>query len=128
MAKAATWASVTKIAPDPRGGQGPTEKFEVLTAWVQRSDVGKAEPLHHEVHRLRGRCGLLSYTSMGQHANEPRDHDPRDPDQLRSVHEAFPPKASRVVERRCVVVGVDQQVHVRDYHPALFLRNSSTSS
>ena len=128
IARAAMCESVTRLAPTPRGGQVPPEEGQMLGAGVDRRDVGEPEPLVHVVDRLRGCCRMGENLGVSHQPHEAGRYNPRDADSLRAVDQVFPPAPGGVVMVRPVVVGIDQQVDVRDYQPAFGPAKSSASS
>ena len=128
IARAAMWASVTRLAPTPAGGQVPAQQRQMLRAGVEGRDMGELEPLLHVVNCLDGRCGALAHTPVREHPHEASRHYPGNPDPLRAVDQAPPtsdvPRRGRAL-RRCTR---RPRGSVRSDHLALRSMKSSTSS
>lgn len=124
-----------QVAADARGSESATHEDEVLPAGVQGRDVGCAKPQVDEVQRLLNCRRMLTQTRMRQQAYESNRDYPRDPNSFRPVEQPFPPMAGRTVKGRAVVLGVEQQIDLRNDHSRCSSinfrcssRKSSTSS
>ena len=121
-------ASVTRFPPTPAAARLRREVGQVLSARVDWRNMGELKPLLHVVDRFLGGCRMDEHPGVSHQPHEAGRYDPRDADSLYAVDQALPPASGGVVIRRSAVVGVDQQVEVGDYHPALGPAKSSASN
>ena len=104
------------------------EVDQVAGPGVDRDHVGEQEPLPDAVHRFRRGCRLDQHPGVRHQPHEAGRHHPGNAHSLRAVDQAFPPESCRIVIRRSVVVGIYQQVQVRDYQAAPGTEKESVSS
>ena len=86
----------------------------MLRARIKWRDVRKPKPLLNEINRLNGRRGPGKHGTMREQTRKSCGDDPWDADAFRSVHQLLPPTPRRNMERRGLIVSVDQQIHVGD--------------
>lgn len=71
---------------------------------------------------------IVEYPRAGGDANKSQDRDPWKTDAFRTVHQVFPPFSRRLVTAGQRIVGVHQQIDVRNDHRASCFASSSDSN
>ena len=108
--------------------QVSAEIGQMVDTRIDRDYLRKAKPLGYEVHRFSRCCRVSQHPGISHQTHKPCYDDPRDSDSFTSIDQVLPPIPGQGVEGRSVVVGIDEQVEVRDYYAAPGRPKASDSS
>ncbi len=91
-----------------------------VSSWFQDNDGRLVQPASDASRCLSDWHGVFQYTRVGHETNEAAHHDPWYPDGLSVIDFNFPPFLCGSVLWSGSVVGVNEEVDIRDYHLGLW--------
>ena len=104
-----------QVPANTGGNQVSAEMGEMFGSGVNRNHLRETKPFLDEANGFIRGSRVRQYAGVSRQPNESRGNNPRDPDTFLDVDQSFPPTLIGVVIGSSIVVGVDQQIEVRDY-------------
>ena len=105
-----------EVAGGSRALQQNRPGLEMRLGGMNQVDVRQAQPLLHASDRIGNGHGAVKNFRMRGDADKPKNHHPRQRHSGMSLEASIPPVKRFLMLRRAEIVGVNEQVNVRENH------------